>query len=95
MKTLFNYPVLIYGASGIACLCIMVIVDFVLGVEAEHLNAWVIINRLFGNETDISDSLAIRHLGLFGAAVLMLVLNSIFGFVLIQLLKLVVRIVQS
>ncbi|NJO88131.1 MAG: hypothetical protein HC831_03560 [Chloroflexia bacterium] len=66
MKTMFNYPFAIYLAAGMACLCIMIIVDYILGAEAEHLNAWVIINRLLGNSTEIGDSLAIRHLGLIG-----------------------------
>lgn len=95
MKTLFSDPIMIYVAAGIACLCIMIIVDFVLGAEAEHLNAWVIINRLFGNETEVGDSLAIRHLGLVGATLLMFFANTIFGVILIQLIKVVIRIVHT
>lgn len=95
MKTLLNYPVLIYIIAAIACICIMVIIDYVLGAEAEHLNAWVIINRLFGRETGIGDSLAIRHLGIVGATAVMLLMNTIFGVVLIQLIKLFIRIIHS
>lgn len=95
MKTLFNYPVPIYIIATIACTCIMVIIDYVLGAEAEHLNAWVIINRLFGRETGIGDSLAIRQLGIVGATAVMLMMNTIFGLVLIQMIKLFIRVVHS
>ncbi len=95
MKTLFSYPIMVYVAAGFACLCIMVIVDYVLGTEAEHLNAWVIISRLFGHETGVGDCLSIQYLGLAGATLLMLIINSIFGIILIQLIKFIIRLVHS
>ena len=95
MKSLFNYPIAIYIAATLACLSIMVIIDYVLGAEAEHLNAWVILNRLVGNETTVGDSLAIRQFGLAGATFVMLLLNSFFGVILIQLLKLITRVFHS
>lgn len=95
MKTLFNHPFLVYLAAGIACLCIMIIIDYIIGAEAEHLNAWVIINRLIGRDIGIGDSLAIRKLGLLGATLLMLVANSVFGAILIQLIRLFIRIIHS
>ena len=95
MKTLLSYPPTIYAVAGVACLCIMIIVDFVLGAEAEHLNAWVIINRLFGIETGVGDSLAIRHFGLLGATLIMIFMKSLFGAILIQLIKLFIRIIHS
>jgi hypothetical protein len=95
MKTLFHYPFMIYLAAGIACLCIMIIVDFLLGAEAEHLNAWVIINRVFGKETGIGDSLAIRRFGLAGATLLMLASNALFSVILIQLVRLFIRLIHS
>jgi hypothetical protein len=95
MKTLFNYPLMIYAVAAVACLCIMIIIDYILGAEAEHLNAWVIINCLLGRETGIGDSLAIKHLGLAGATIVMLLMNTIFGAMLIQLIKLFIRIIHS
>ncbi|MEP2669473.1 MAG: hypothetical protein ABJH04_10785 [Cyclobacteriaceae bacterium] len=95
MKTLLSYPLSIYAIATIAAICIMIIIDFILGAEAEHLNAWVIVNRLLGIETTIGDSLAIRHFGLAGATFIMLAINTIFGAVLIQLIKLIIRIVHS
>ena len=95
MKTLINYPIVIYIIAGLACLCIMIIVDYILGKEAEHLNAWVILNRLFGNETKIGDSLAIRRLGLFGATLVMLMANAILGVILVQFIRVIIRTVHS
>ena len=95
MKTIFSYPILVYVAAGMACLGIMIVVDYVLGTEAEHLNAWAIVNRFLGNDTGISDSLAIRHLGLAGATLLMLIINTIFGVILIQLIQFFIRIIHT
>lgn len=95
MKTLFYYPFLIYVAAALACLFIMIIIDYFLGTGAEHLNAWVIINRLLGCHSVLPDSLAIRKLGLAGAAVLMLLANTVFGVVLINLIRLFIRIVHA
>lgn len=94
MKTLFNYPVSIYLVAGIACMANMIIIDFILGAEAEHLNAWVIINRLIGIDTGIPDSLAIRQLGLLGATLLMLAINMTFGAILINLIRGTIKIIH-
>lgn len=95
MKTLFHYPISIYCIAAVAALCIMIIADYLLGAEAEHLNAWAIINRLFGVETGIPNSMAIRHLGLVGATFLMLAINTLLGVILVQLMRLVIYIVHS
>lgn len=95
MKSLFSYPFAIYAIAALGALCIMIIIDYILGAEAEHLNAWVIMNRLFGLESNIGDSMAIQHFGLVGAAVIMLILNSIFGVLLIQFIKLTIRFFHS
>lgn len=90
-----QHPFMIYVVAGVAALCIMIIIDYLLGAEAEHLNAWVIVNRLVGNDIGIPDSLAIRQLGLYGAALAMLVVNGVFGAILIQLLRLFIHMVHS
>lgn len=95
MKIIFNQPAVIYAVATLACICIMIIVDFMMGPEAEHLNAWVIVNRLVGNDIGIADSLAIQKLGLPGATLLMLFVNSIFGIVLISLIRLVIHFFHS
>ena len=95
MKTLITHPIAIYLAAGLVCLNIMIIVDYILGAEAEHLNAWAILNRIFGADTGIPDSLAIRRFGLYGAAVVALVLNLLLGSVLIQLIGIVIRVFHS
>lgn len=94
MKLYFNHPFMIYAAASIACLCIMIIVDYVLGAEAEHLNAWVIINRLFGYSPPAGDSLAIRKFGLAGATLLMLAINAVFGIVLIHLIRSLIKLIH-
>ena len=85
MKLLTHYPFLIYVLAAIACLVIMIIIDFILGPEAEILNAWVIVNKLIRRDIGIADSLAIQHFGLFGATLLMLIANTIFGIVFVQI----------
>ena len=52
MKTFIHHPFTIYLAASLACLCIMIIVDYMLGSEAEHLNAWAILNKLLGKDTE-------------------------------------------
>lgn len=85
----------IYLVAGLACLCIMVIIDFILGAEAEHLNAWSIINQWVGNTDGIHSSLAVRKFGLIGASFLMLLFNAVLGIGLIQLIKGVIWLVHS
>ena len=75
--------------AGLICLVVMIFIDYLLGAEAEHLNAWYILNKLFGREIGIGDSLAIIKFGLLGATVLMLFANLFFGAVLLQLWKLI------
>lgn len=94
MKYLIQHPAAIYVAATIAAVCIMIIIDYILGAEAEHLNAWVIANKLAGNSTNIGDSLAIKQLGLAGATALALLCNIIFGVVLVHLLKVIIKIIH-
>ena len=95
MKMIFSFPISIYLVATIASLCIMIIIDYLLGAEAEHLNAWVIVNRLFGNATTIGDSLAIRKFGLAGATFIMLLANAIFGSLLLQLVRIIINFFHS
>ena len=95
MKEIFYFPIALYLVAGIASLCIMIIIDFWLGPEAEHLNAWVIVNRLFGVDAGIPDSVAIRKLGIAGASILTLALNMVFGAILMQLIRLFIFIIHS
>ncbi len=95
MKTPFNYPISIYVTAGIACLAIMMLVDFVLGPEAEHLNAWAIMNKQLGRNTGIPDSLAFKQLGLWGATVVMLLINLLFGILLVNLIKGIIHLIHA
>ena len=95
MKTLFNHPIGIYMAATLACLCIMIIIDYLRGAEAEHLNAGGIGNRLVGHPTPETDSYAIKKLGLIGSFFLTLAINFVLGILLIQLLRLIIRFFHS
>lgn len=95
MKAILNQSMLIYPVATIGCMGIMIIIDFILGAEAEHLNAWVIVNRLFGNETTLGDSLAIKHFGLAGATFLMIALNALFGAVIIHISRFIAEFFQK
>lgn len=94
MKLLLSNPILIYTGATVACLVIMLVVDYFLGAEAEHLNAWVIVNRLFGNQNIVGDSLALSYFGLAGATLLMLVVNAIFGVLLVHIVKFIVQLIH-
>ena len=89
MKQLLHYPIAFYIVAGLACLCIMVVIDYLLGAEAEHLNAWVILCRLVGYDPGVGDSLVLGKLGLTGATLVMLLVNLIFGAVILQLIRLI------
>ena len=91
MKMLYNYLLISYVVATIVCLCVMIIVDYILGAEAQYLNAWVIVNKLFGRKIGIGDCLALRQFGIAGSTVLMLVINTIFGITSIQIIKLFIR----
>ncbi len=91
MKLISPQALVICGIAFLASLCIMVIVDYLLGSEAEHLNSWAIITRLVGYDAGIPDSLAIRKLGLGGATFLMIVVNFVLGLGVIQGLKFIIH----
>jgi hypothetical protein len=87
MKTIIHHPFLVYLAAGIISLAIMTLIDFFLRAEATHLNAWDIICKLFGIYTGLPDGLAIRKLGLAGAAFLMGAVNMAAGAGLVWIVR--------
>ncbi|MCB0279689.1 MAG: hypothetical protein KDD94_09320 [Calditrichaeota bacterium] len=74
-----------YSIAALLCTSIMLLIDFLLGSEAEFLNAWLILNRLLGNEIAIQDSLVVTTVGLYPAALIVLLLNSCLGILLVQI----------
>ncbi|MCB0724563.1 MAG: hypothetical protein KDC73_07635 [Ignavibacteriae bacterium] len=78
---------LTYFAAALVSLAVMVTIDYSLGDEAEFLNAWIIINKLFGTGSHMSDSFVIRKFGLIPAAIIMIVANFLIGALLVQLFK--------
>ncbi|UTW61429.1 hypothetical protein KFE98_15635 [bacterium SCSIO 12741] len=87
MKSFFRSPWVIYSAAGFACSIVMISVDYLLGTRAEILNAWVIVNRILGFDTNLPDSLALQYFGLRGATLTMLAINGLFGVALVHLFK--------
>ena len=92
MKIVAAHPFLIYIIAAIACFCIMTIIDYLLGPIAEHLNAWVILNRIFGHDAGMGESIAIRKFGVWGAFGITILINSILGVLLILILKNILKI---
>ena len=63
-------------------LSIMAVVDYLLGDKAEFLNAWSVMQRLFGVNTDAGNSIVYQHYGQLGELVCVLVANMIFAAIL-------------
>lgn len=72
-------------------LSIMLITDYLLGEEAEFLNAWAIITSWLKWETGIAPSLVMQKLGLAGATMVMLIANFIGGSLLVVLTRIITR----
>ncbi|WP_020527852.1 hypothetical protein [Flexithrix dorotheae] len=82
MKTI-TFPLLnILIIPGFISLCLMILVDFLLGPEAEFLNAWLILNRLLGFNTNLPESLILKQFGLGIATAIMILSNLLIGQVL-------------
>lgn len=91
MKEFILYSNTIYIAAFLVAYIIMLITDYLLGKEAEHLNAWSVLLHTFNIKTDIPPSKAMVKFGLWGAWGIILLANSFFGFIAVQLLRLVVK----
>lgn len=63
----------------------MTVVDYLMGPEAEFLNAWSVIERLAGLPPTV-DSLAYRELGAPGELICVLLANMIIGALLALLI---------
>jgi hypothetical protein len=63
-------------------LVVMILVDRMLGARAEFLNAYSVMQRLFGQLPEVGDSLVARQLGATGELAVVLVANLAIGLVL-------------
>lgn len=81
----------IYCAAFLLALCIMLLTDFLLGKKAEHLNAWSILLHTFSIKTDIPPSKALIKFGLLGAWAIIVMANALFGFIAVQLLRMLLK----
>lgn len=74
---------------SIASLLVMIVVDYLLGAKAEFINAWSVIERLFGRPPSAGDSAVFLQLGAFGELISVFLVNAVIGGVLTFLAKLV------
>ncbi len=91
MKLIIDSQIWIYLAASVACHLIMILVDYLLGPEAEFLNAWVIVNKLIGRETGVGDSMVMKQVGLMGATLIMIFVNTAIGASLVQISRYMIR----
>lgn len=73
--------------ASIISLIIMLFVDYLLGSEAEFLNAWYILNQWIGNADVAGQSFVTLHLGLFEATIILIMANILIGYVLLGILE--------
>lgn len=64
-------------AVWIACICIMVLVDWLLGDKAEFINAWSAVQRALGMDVTAGPSVVYESLGAAGELCLVLLINMI------------------
>ena len=91
MKFIIDSQIWIYVAASIACHLIMIFIDYLLGPEAEFLNAWVIVNKLIGRESGVGDSMVMKQVGLAGATVIMIFVNTAIGAAFVHLGRYFIR----
>ena len=73
--------------SGVS-LIIMLATDYLLGPEAEFLNAWSVVERLIGESPVAGESLVFQHFGFFAEIAGVLLVNMIAGGLLTFLFRL-------
>ena len=86
MKTLY----LIVTLSALSLL-VMLVVDLLIGSRAEFLNAWSVVERLFGRTPAAGDSIVYRRVGAVGELVAVLLANLAVGTIVGGVVKVVFR----
>lgn len=86
MKTMYIF----LGASA-ASLIIMVVVDFIMGPEAEFLNAYSVFQRLLGQQPSIGESVVAQKLGALGEFVVVLAANLAVGGIVTAIVRLFIK----
>ena len=86
MKSLYLFMIL----SAVS-LAIMTIVDYIIGPKAEFLNAYSVLQRLFGKTPTFGDSMLATRFGSGGELLAVLIANLLIG----GILTLMVRLLQK
>lgn len=76
-----------FAAGFGVSLAIMLITDYILGPEAEFLNAWAIVTSWLRIDTGIAPSLIMRKAGLSGATAIMILANLAGGSLLVLITR--------
>lgn len=72
---------------------IMLITDYMLGAEAEFLNAWTIVIAWIKPTSSIPPSMVMQKFGLAGATIIMLLANLLAGVLLVFLIRFISHII--
>lgn len=73
----------VYLIGFLVSFLIMLLTDYILGEEAEYLNAWSIICHWIQSDTKITSSFIMNKYGLLGATFIMLLANILIGSLLV------------
>lgn len=91
MRDLLFHTPLVYLLAFFVCLSLMLLVDYILGSMAEYLNAWDILLRHFLFRSASPPCKVVSNFGLWGATVIVILLNILSGVLSVQLLRLIFR----
>ena len=72
-------------------LTIMTIVDFMIGAQAEFINAWSVIERLTGQPSSAGNSFVYNKTGGIGELFIVVLINSFIGLLLALLSKRIIN----
>ena len=77
----------IYPVALVVCCSLMVVIDYFLGEGAEYLNAWSVVVKLFRLPVEVPASWMMQHYGVGGELLVVLLVNGIFGIIIVQLVR--------
>ena len=83
MKAILDTNSTILLLAGILCFGLMILIDYLLGSQAEYLNAWDLVCRWFGKSSGLPESIILKRFGLIWTSVLTLAFNLLIGSVLV------------
>ena len=72
-------------------LVVMVFVDYLIGPEAEYLNAFSVVQRLLGQSPSAGESVVAHEFGAIGELVAVVMVNMVIGGMLAFMLRLIQR----